>query len=142
VNSTRYNKSELGKVTDKRRKSNEVGKASNQRYKQGKAGKAANQRYKQSSIGKAAMKRRRSEPQGRIKSRLTTGAAKILRREVRAPRKFVERTAFRSGKHLRETISAQFDGGFSWDNYGTVWELDHKVRVLSVCVCRACLTLG
>jgi hypothetical protein len=32
-------------------------------------------------------------------------------------------------KELRAHIAAQFAEGMTWDNYGTIWEVDHETRL-------------
>ena len=32
-------------------------------------------------------------------------------------------------EHLRSHLEVQFKGGMTWDNYGKVWHVDHKIPV-------------
>ena len=93
--------------------------------------KASRKDYKDSALGKAAKKRRLSTPHGAMQNKLVIAAAEILSRRTKESPTFVELTAFDSAEELRERMEEQLltkvGEGVTMKDYGTKWELDHKI---------------
>ena len=96
----------------------------------------AEKKYKGSALGKATQKRsddrRQSTPHRAMQSRLLALAHHILgKKQQKESRTFVELTAFDSAEELRERMEEQLltkvGEGVTMKDYGTKWELDHKI---------------
>ena len=119
-----------------------VNNAENQRrsvakYRASEHGKVAVQLYKQSEAAKAASKRARKHRTDRCRASsamrmdntIRHASHHLLSRRIKTSPTFVERTSFASVQEFLDAVEATFLNvpGASWKNFGTVWQLDHKI---------------
>jgi hypothetical protein len=80
----------------------------------------------------AAKKRWRTNPMSKIKAKLRNGVHRMLR--LAKAKKNGRRTTVFLGttfKDAKKRIESKFRKGMTWDNHGTVWEIDHIMPLSS-----------
>lgn len=81
-------------------------------------------------VGRADQLRRRSTPWGQITNRLWPLLHDGVWRRSDRKTKYTAALGY-SWADLRAHLEAKFEAGMSWDNWGTVWEIDH-IKPLSL----------
>ena len=132
----KYRESADGKATAKREKQSPKRKAAIKLAKQSVAGKERAKRSRQSIKGKEAAKRfsdRRTERRHestamQMDVKIQSLSSRLLSGRYEKSPTFLKRTGFASESEYRTVVESTFeDGVMTWENHGSVWQLDHKI---------------
>lgn len=72
--------------------------------------------------------KRYSTPKGKLINSMSTGIYESLKRGSKAGRKWEDLVGFTIDQ-LRKRLEKLFKPGMNWENYGTVWHIDHKIPI-------------
>jgi len=88
----------------------------------------ANNPEKASTIDKRRNDKRRSTAKGRLNDAIRHGIWGSIIRGSKSFRTWTELVSF-TLMQLKRHLEKQFKPGMRWDNYGSVWEIDHKIPI-------------
>lgn len=71
-------------------------------------------------------RKRRATPRGRLDNAISRGVNRGLRKGSKAGRSTFSLLGY-SSQDLMDHLERLFQPGMTWDNYGEVWEIDHKI---------------
>ena len=63
----------------------------------------------------------------RIDNNIQCASSQLLSGRCETSPTFIARTSFASESEFRDIVEATFQSGMTWENYGTGWQLDHKI---------------
>ena len=122
------------RAINKKYKQSEKGKERNKKYKKSEKGKDANKRARESEAGKEnvkkATKRRlavtNSDPNVKLQARLLRSVSNFLGGSHRSCGTFTKTTGT-TPDQLKAHFGSFSDKGFTLDNHGTAWSIDHRI---------------
>ena len=137
TNNSSANSKENNKRGKEKYRASDHGKAAEQLYRQSDAGKDRAKRARTSEAGKATVERftqhrqdrHRASSAMRMDRAIVCASSQLLSDHRKTSPTFLERTGFASEQEFFDAVEATFHlvPGAKWDNYGTVWQLDHKI---------------
>ncbi len=89
---------------------------------------AANNREKRLEISRKYNRKFRSTPKGNLSSTVSKRMNESLRKGMKAGRHWESLVDF-TVDQLKAHIEKLFKPGMTWENYGTVWHIDHKIPI-------------
>lgn len=85
---------------------------------------------KRLEISRKCNRKFRSTPKGNLSSTISKRMNESLRKGMKAGRHWEELVNF-TVDQLKAHLEKLFKPGWTWDNYGTVWQIDHKFPIAS-----------
>jgi len=78
--------------------------------------------------GRRSDKKKRSSPKARLSDSVSRGIIRSLRNNSKAGRHWESLVNYTIGD-LKRHLEKQFESGMTWENYGSRWQIDHKIPV-------------
>ena len=117
----KYYHSEKGTETRKEYEQSGKNKEVHKKYWQSKEGKETHKKYRQSKKGKEASRR------GYMKNKLSNNLSVVIRKSLKGNKNghhWEDLTGWTLQQFKRRFVQL-FKTGMTWENHGTVWEIDH-----------------
>ncbi len=73
-------------------------------------------------------KKKRNNPRWRINKNMAINIYHSLKKDSKAGRHWEDIVGY-SEENLRQHLEKQFHLGMTWGNYGTYWQIDHKIPI-------------
>lgn len=83
---------------------------------------------KAKACGRKSAAKRRENPKYRLSNSISTGILQSIKKGSKINRHWEELVSFTAAQ-LRAHLEKLFQPGMTWENYGTVWEIDHKTPI-------------